>query len=245
MKKKLIISFISLIFFWGCFSLLYILWLEQIQKVICYILVIIIICFLYSRTTQGKNLLLYLRGFYWNTKLKHKASKLRVAEKVQILHPECVVLGKSCDIAQNVVFAPLREHNNIKYPSSITVGNNVHFGPFDRIASMNKVIIEDDVLLAAFVHITDHSHDYHDANIPIWKQGVFSKGPVHIKKGAWLAFGCHVLSGVTIGEHSVVAANSVVTKDVPPYTIVAGNPARIISQYNFNSKQWESISSSN
>lgn len=103
---------------------------------------------------------------------------------------------------------------------------------------MNEVRIDDDVLFAAFVHITDHSHDYQDIALPINKQGVISKGPVHICRGAWLAFGCHVLSGVTVGEHSVVAANAVVTKDVPPYTVVAGNPARIVRQYDFESREW-------
>ena len=75
-------------------------------------------------------------------------------------------------------------------------------------------------------------------SLPICKQPIIHKGPIIIKKGSWLAFGCHILSGVTIGEHSVVAANSVVTKDVPPYSVVAGNPARIVKQYDFEKKKW-------
>lgn len=175
----------------------------------------------------------------WSLKLNKPALKLRVGEKVQIFNPDCVTIGKGCDIAQNVVFAPLKEHHGVKYPSRIIIGDNVHFGAFDRIASLDSVIIEDDVLFAAFVHVTDHSHQYLDVNHPITDQGVFSKGPVHIKKGAWLAFGCHILSGVTVGKNSVVAANSVVTKNVPDYTVVAGNPARIISQYNFETGKWD------
>lgn len=155
------------------------------------------------------------------------------------MHPECVSFGKGCDIAQNVVFAPLRVHHGKKYPSKIIVGDGVHFGPFDRIASLGEVRIDNNVLFAAFVHVTDHSHQYQDPNNPISMQGVYSKGPVHIKEGAWLAFGCHILSGVTIGKNSVVAANAVVTKDVPDYTVVAGNPARIISHYNFDTQRWE------
>ena len=111
----------------------------------------------------------------------------------------------------------------------------------DRIASMNEVIIEDDVLFAAFVHITDHSHEFRNVDVPISTQGGYSKGSVRIRRGAWLAFGCHVLSGVTVGENSVVAANSVVTKDVPPYTVVAGNPAKVVKRYNFETGQWDTI----
>lgn len=134
---------------------------------------------------------------------------------------------------------PWAKWGGVKYPSKITLGNRVHVGAFDRIASMNEVLIEDDVLMAAFVHITDHSHDYHDPSKAIHNQGVYSKGPIRICRGAWLAFGCHILSGVTVGENSVVAANSVVTKDVPAYTVVAGNPARIVSQFDFDSHEWK------
>lgn len=135
----------------------------------------------------------------------------------------------------------MHEYYGKSYPSEIKIGNNVSFGAYDRIASAYSVIIEDDVLFAAFVHVTDHSHGYEDIQTPISKQDIIYKGPVVIKKGSWLAFGCHILSGVTVGEHSVVAANSVVTKDVPPYSIVAGNPARVVKQYNFEKKTWEKI----
>lgn len=164
-----------------------------------------------------------------------------VGKDVKFFNPQKIQLGDNCDIADDVVFAPLVKHNGNDYSSEIIVGNNVHFGTQDRIASKDAVVIEDDVLFAAFVHITDHSHDYHDVRLPISKQGVIGKGKVVIKKGAWLAFGCHVLSGVTIGENSVVAANSVVTKDVPPFSVVAGNPARVVSTYNFKTNQWEKV----
>lgn len=52
-------------------------------------------------------------------------------------------------------------------------------------------------------------------------------------------FCCEILSGVHIGRHSIIAARAVVTKDVPPYSIVAGNPARIVKKYNFETNKWE------
>ena len=146
---------------------------------------------------------------------------------------------ENCEILQNVVFAPLKMHNGKKYPSKIVVRNSVHFGAFDRIASMNEVRSDDNVLFAAFTHVTDHSYQYNNANTPVAEQGVYSKGPVHIKEGAWLGFGCHILSGVTIGKNAVVVANSVVTKNVPDYAVVAGNPATIVSKYYFEYKCWE------
>ncbi|MCC8094198.1 MAG: acyltransferase, partial [Tannerellaceae bacterium] len=188
-------------------------------------------------TEEGKMAMNRIRGLYWGV-LDGTCKNLKVGTNVAFNHPKNITFGNDCIVLQNAVFAPLDQYNSVKYESKIIVGNRVNFGAFDRIASMNEVIIEDDVLFAAFVHVTDHSHDYKRFGIPIKNQGVFSKGPVRIKKGAWLAFGCHVLSGVTIGEYSVVAANAVVTKDVPPYTVVAGNPAKIVSQYDLNSGEW-------
>ena len=97
------------------------------------------------------------------------------------------------------------------------------------------------MLFAGYVHITDHSHGYENIDIPIAQQPLISKGGVVIEDQCWLGFGCEILSGVHIGKHSIVAARAVVTKDVPPYSIVAGNPARIVKKYNFDNKHWERI----
>lgn len=196
--------------------------------------------YLLSKTKFFQNhILTNIRGGVLSVQTQNHPKHLLVGKNVKVFHPDRVSFGENCDIGEGVVFAPLCRSGEQEFLSEIKVGNNVHFGTQDRIASMNSVIIEDDVLFAAFVHVTDHSHEYRKVKLPIRRQSVFSKGPVVIKRGAWLAFGCHVLSGVTVGECSVVAANSVVTKDVPPYSVVAGNPARVVSSYNFQTGQWE------
>lgn len=182
-----------------------------------------------------------IRGWVLSFRTQNHPEHLVVGKNVKIFHPDRISFGRNCDIGEGVVFAPLCYSGGEEFPSEIRIGNNVHFGAEDRIASMKSVIVEDDVLFAAFVHVTDHSHEYRKVGLPIRKQSVYCKGPVVIKKGAWLAFGCHILSGVTVGEYSVVAANSVVTKDVPPYSVVAGNPARLISTYDFETQTWKKI----
>lgn len=72
------------------------------------------------------------------------------------------------------------------------------------------------------------NHRFNDVNVPIYYQGHTESKNITIKRGAWLGANVILLSGVTIGENSVVGAGSVVTKDVPPRCIVGGNPARII-----------------
>ena len=94
-----------------------------------------------------------------------------------------------------------------------------------------------------FENHTPRNYGYEDIEKPINGQPLISKGGIIIEDQCWLGFGCEILSGVHIGKHSIVAARAVVTKDVPAYSIVAGNPARIIKQYNTLTKKWERVPS--
>ncbi len=128
----------------------------------------------------------------------------------------------------------------------VQIGDRVHIGGSTFI-SRSRIIIEDDVTIAWGCTIYDHnSHsiywderkndtiqEYKDYRIfgkPIvnkdWSNVVTKE--IVIKKRAWIGFGVIILKGVTIGEGAVVGAGSIVTKDVPPYTVVGGNPARVI-----------------
>lgn len=121
------------------------------------------------------------------------------------------------------------------------VGDNTIIGIRNSFAAINGVYIGNNVLFAGYVHVTDHSHGYEDITRPIEGQPLISKGPVVIEDDCWLGFNCEILSGVHIGRHCVVAAHAVVTHDVPAYSIVAGNPARVIKKYDENTKTWISV----
>lgn len=101
--------------------------------------------------------------------------------------------------------------------------------------------IGNDVLFAQNVVASALNHNYEDVNTPISQQG-YSTHTIIVEDGVWIGANAVVTSGVKVGKNSVVAAGSVVTKDVPPYSIVGGNPARLIKQYNFDTKQWEKVS---
>lgn len=103
----------------------------------------------------------------------------------------------------------------------VKIGNRVVVMPGCLMMGAGGITIEDDVLIAANVQLISNNHDLDNRNIITCK-------PVHIGRRAWIGAGSTILPGVTIGENSVVGAGSVVTKDVPPDTIVAGNPAKII-----------------
>lgn len=93
-----------------------------------------------------------------------------------------------------------------------------------------KVVIDDYVFFGHGVKLLARGHDYNEFNKK--RQESILEKPIHIKEGAWVSSGSIILGGVTVGEHSVVAAGSVVTKDVPPYAIVGGNPSKLIRYIN-------------
>ena len=135
----------------------------------------------------------------------------------------------------------LGENVRVSHPENVEIGNNVRIGEACRIGCSFEVTIEDNVLFAPNVHISDRDHDYVDITKPINEQPIVSKGAVRIGEGSWLGLGCQIYSGVTIGKHCVVGGGSIVTHSVPDFCVVAGNPARIIKKYNEETSEWENV----
>ena len=120
--------------------------------------------------------------------------------------------------------------------SKISLGKRVIIRPntmlfaYPSSDEAGSIIIEDNVMIGAGVHIYVANHRYTDKNESIINQGHFSPKTVIVKKGCWIGANAIILPGVTIGENSVVGAGSVVTKDVPAKSIFAGNPAKLIKE---------------
>jgi len=110
------------------------------------------------------------------------------------------------------------------------IGNRVFLGHDVEISCNREVVIEDDVMVAGCCRISDN--DGHSVDMERRIKGLPPSRdevrPVRICRGAWIGFRSFILKGVTVGEGAVIGANSVVTRDVPPYTVVAGSPARVV-----------------
>lgn len=163
--------------------------------------------------------------------------------KVRLLWPDAIQGEKYIGINDQTVICTgvwLLALKNDEYDPRLEIGKNTYIGRYCHIVSVREVIIEDSVLIADKVYISDNLHEYRGIHVPIKDQPVIFKKSVRISEGAWLGENVCVI-GASVGKNSVVAANSVVTKDVPDYTVVAGAPARVIKKFNFDSQSWESI----
>jgi len=112
----------------------------------------------------------------------------------------------------------------------VSIGDRCLIGRGSGIVGHFSIEIGDDVWTGHNVYITDQNHGYEDVSLPISKQSQPERA-VKIGSGSWLGYGSVVLPGVTIGEHCVIGANSVVTRDVPSYSVAVGVPARVIKRY--------------
>lgn len=120
----------------------------------------------------------------------------------------------------------------------VFIGDNTLIGMSNVI--IGPVSIGNNVIFAQHIVLSGLNHEYRDINVPIVNQKV-TVAPIVVEDDCWIAANSVITSGVTIGKHSVVAGGSVVTKSVPPYSVVAGNPAKIIRQYDPKTGNWERV----
>lgn len=120
------------------------------------------------------------------------------------------------------------------------IGNNSRIGLGNTI--IGPVRIGNEVCIGQNVTISGLNHNYLDINRTIDSQGV-STSPIVIEDDVWIGANSVILAGSNIGKHSVIGAGSIVNRSVPPFTVVAGNPAKIIKQYDFDRKEWVRIKS--
>lgn len=125
----------------------------------------------------------------------------------------------------------------------LSIGSNTEIGNHSTIAAHHKVIIENGVLTGPHVFIADYNHEYRDVDKPVWEQGEFAQENSHIiiGEGSWLGTNVVVVGKVRIGKHCVIGANSVVTKDIPDYSVAAGIPAKVIKIYDFEKDEWVKV----
>lgn len=134
-----------------------------------------------------------------------------------------IVLGREVFIGRGTVLS-LRD-------GRMELGDHSNIGGSCRIGcSGGMVRIGQHVLVGAFTYIGGGMHRFDRTDVPMALQGQSFKGGVTIEDDVWIGGGCQVLDGVTIGKGSIIGAGSIVTRDIPPYSIAFGNPAKVHKQ---------------
>lgn len=133
---------------------------------------------------------------------KRCGRNLKLADHVTIQNPNLLSLGNDVIIVKNVF---------INAGGGVDIGDNCGIGPYSKIWSVN--------------------HVFESLDVRIWDQG-WTRAPVNIENDVWIGAGAIILPGVTIGKHSVIGAGSVIPKSVPPFSVVVGNPGRIVGTRN-------------
>ena len=139
----------------------------------------------------------------------------------------------------------LGKHSVIENFSTINnMVGDINIGSNSRIGLCNTIIgpvtIGNNVNLAQNITISGLNHNYQDPNKTIISQGI-TTSPIIIEDDVWIGANSVILACTRIGKHSLIGAGSVVTKNIPDYSVAVGNPAKIIKQYNFQKRVWEDL----
>ncbi len=138
-------------------------------------------------------------------------------------------------IDKNAVLCAWDSHgNNQFFNPTIVIGKNTCIGEYSHISAIDKIEIGENVLTGRWVTIVDNNHgdsDFEMIKIAPTQRPLYSKGAVKIGNNVWIGDKVSILGGVTIGNNSIIGANTVVTKDVPTDCLAVGNPMRLIELF--------------
>lgn len=194
-----------------------------------------------------EKLIQIFRGFLYKICFKESLGIIFIGKNCKIKHKNLIKIGKSVTIGDNVEINALSNNgiqigNNVsilrntiiectgvirQLGEGLRIGNHVGIAQNCFIQVRGEVIIGDYVILGPYVKIFSENHNFKNTDIPIVLQGE-TRLSVTIENNVWIGANSTVLGGVKIGEGSIIAAGAVVNKDIPPFSIVAGVPARVI-----------------
>ena len=162
-----------------------------------------------------------------------------IGKRLRINSYRFLKMGKNCRIGNDCRMSFYHKFGGNSYQPELLIGDKSYIGDFVTFLCADKIHLEEEVLMASYITITTENHGINPEDTNSYGKQPLTTAPVLIKSGAWIGERVMILLGVTIGRKSIVAAGAVVTKSVPDYCMVAGNPARIIKRYNFEKHVWE------
>lgn len=163
-----------------------------------------------------------------------------IVKPMRVIGRRKIFIGNHCNILHHARMETISKWKGNQLNGSIDIGDYTSIEQNCHIIAADKLEIGEHTVISAFVYIADCGHSIDNVNESVMEQPLFVK---QTKIGAYsfIGIGAKIMPGVIIGDHVVVGAGAIVTKDVPSYTMVVGNPAKIIKKYNLEEKKWECV----
>lgn len=181
------------------------------------------------------------------TKLIFHRSDIRIQYPAKLNGLKYITIGKNFIAGKHLRLETIYRYGDKIYNPKIIIKNNVCINDFVHIGCTNYIEIGNNVLIASKVYISDHSHGYYTGNnhssplIEPSKRLINNDKKIIIGDNVWIGENVSILPGIEIGTGSIIGANTVVTKNIPKYSIVVGNPGKVIKKYNFLINKWENV----
>ena len=151
----------------------------------------------------------------------------------QLMGEKYISIGKGTTINKGCILTAWDQYGEQTFTPSIKIGDNCSIGEYAHITACKEIIIGNNVLTGRRIYISDNAHgnsSKEEVEIPPIKRPLYVKGSVVIEDNVWIGERVCILSGVHIGKGAIIAANAVVTHNVPAYHIVGGVPAKTIKK---------------
>jgi acetyltransferase-like isoleucine patch superfamily enzyme len=181
------------------------------------------------------------------------ASGLVIQTPREIENPERIRIGTDVRLGPGAVLRaraespgswlahPEGKHIRQTFDSQIVIGDRVTATGGLQLVAYDRITIEDEVMFASNIYISDGLHGFERGDIPYKYQGIFRIAPITIGYGSWVGQNVTVMPGVTIGRLCVIGAHSVVTKNIPDGSIAVGSPARVIKHWDAVQNVWTPV----
>lgn len=166
------------------------------------------------------------------------ADSALLARPLRLVNAHCISIGERSIIGRNTLLQPITGYLEQTFTPTLIIGNDCYVGPDCQFHCVNRIEVAEGCVLSDQVYVSDVGHGMDPRQDLIMDQPVSSKGPVTLGAHSFVGFGAVLLSGVALGERAVVGARSVVTRSVPAFTMVAGNPARPIARFDPEAGEW-------
>jgi acetyltransferase-like isoleucine patch superfamily enzyme len=170
--------------------------------------------------------LYYLRGEF-----KHIGANAHIERRVGVMNPQCISIGNNFTARSGAMIRAFTSWEDKTFTPEFLIGDGVHLAIDCTINCTHRIEIGNNCGLGVGSKVMDHMHghpEFQDLEVPLMKRALTSRGAVKINDNVMIGAGVVIMPGVEIGENSIVGSNSVVTKSIPPNSIAAGVPAKVI-----------------